>query len=733
MRFFRNRHLLACSVLFIILTGVLARLPRPALAVCLCAACVLFAAFFVLLIVKRTCYFLMLCALSIACLASCVLSFFYFGVYRASVERRVGEESEVNIFIEDDVSHTGYSSSYNVVIDDGKERFRATLECSYPSYFRRSEIYSGKVKFAPFDKYINDYPELTHKASLGIFICALSEEDNLKYTGSRANLRTLSLSLRDRLSEVFDRALDTEQAGLVKALLLADRGTLNKRIKRNFTALGLSHMLAVSGMHLSILTGFFYVLLRCLRMGKRSRIILTDIFIFAYMLVAGFPASLVRAGATAVAVSLGFFIGKRPDVLTCLCAACSVVCLVNPVSVYDVGFILSVSATFGITLIAEINESFLRRSRLRGPLKYIYTFLLVSAAALSFTLPCSVLSFSEFTAASLFTGFIFTPAVTAILFFAVMLLILSPLTHFAAAAGLLLNTVTGAAIFLSDRLAAFFPAGMSTSYPFIIISVLLFCILLAVIIVKAPKNPAFYALPLALFVFLTSICAPISDRRIADSLTVCEKNGADFLTLGSSDKSICIDISPSSGVSRAYAEYVNAHDRYASRYSAYIIANLYNKTPKYIESLTETKFIKKLYIPSGLEQTTLTLLRGSAEKCGTQIVEYEYGGQINEDGICIKINEPLYLKRSTRPVHRIEVGGSNALFCYLGAAYSETGAPVPDFPLIVCGSYGPKYKQEFDIAALIPSSAAEYNLSENASVYSGSTNVILNIEKERDR
>ena len=92
---------------------------------------------------------------------------------------------------------------------------------------------------------------------------------------------------RNKLSSYAEDACDKESAGLLSALLLGDKTTLDTKLNSDFRRIGISHILALSGTHLTILCGGLSALLSIFSINKRTRYIITSLFCIFFMLITG--------------------------------------------------------------------------------------------------------------------------------------------------------------------------------------------------------------------------------------------------------------------------------------------------------------------------------------------------------------------------------------------------------------------------------------------------------------
>jgi competence protein ComEC len=178
-----------------------------------------------------------------------------------------------------------------------------------------------------------------------------------------------SLGLRDRLSIVSEHCkqsilrhirplpLTRDEYALVAAMTLGEKSFLSRATKEEYSATGASHILALSGMHLSILIMLIkYLLPRKWRLGRRSRYLgdtLLIAFTVGYVLLTGAPLSLQRAAGMLILSTLllpPFSMRPKADSLNTLFLTTFLILCIDPLSLFDVGFQLSVSAILGILL-----------------------------------------------------------------------------------------------------------------------------------------------------------------------------------------------------------------------------------------------------------------------------------------------------------------------------------------------------------------------------------------------
>ena len=163
------------------------------------------------------------------------------------------------------------------------------------------------------------------------------------------SLRAWSIRLRYQLLARLDRVFG-ESSALPKALLLGEREALSEEDRQAFARVGIAHVLAVSGLHISLLVGALGLLLRPVLDGKKQ-LWLFGAFLLLYMLLLDFRASVVRASILTFAYLYVRTRGRGGDPLSALSLAFTAILLVSPTDLTNAGFQLSFAAAGGMTLL----------------------------------------------------------------------------------------------------------------------------------------------------------------------------------------------------------------------------------------------------------------------------------------------------------------------------------------------------------------------------------------------
>ena len=163
------------------------------------------------------------------------------------------------------------------------------------------------------------------------------------------SLRTWLIRLKYALVGRLDAAFG-EFAALPKALLLGEREALSEEDRQAFTRVGIAHVLAVSGLHISLLVSAIRLLVGRFLSG-RKQLWLFGVFLALYALLLDLRASVVRASILTFAYLYTRARGRKGDSLSALALAFMVILLISPVDLLSAGFQLSFAAALGIILL----------------------------------------------------------------------------------------------------------------------------------------------------------------------------------------------------------------------------------------------------------------------------------------------------------------------------------------------------------------------------------------------
>ncbi len=281
---------------------------------------------------------------------------------------------------------------------------RYTLNATFPEYpalkrgvsvvLRGAGEYEGKAgDVISFTTELAEAPSTLWYRSRGIILTAYGAKDIAFPSSGGYRFDRAAVSLREYLSRNIYAKLPERTAGLVSAMSLGLDGEIPAEIYTATSKAGVAHLLAVSGLHISIMAGFVASVLGRLRVGEKLSAVITMLLCFLFCVSAGFSASVSRALIMTCLTLAGRLISRRSDSLNSLGLALLSLSALRPEWVLGWGMWLSFGATAGIILYADkltkaaLGRLQTGRKALDSAAKYVSAGIGVSVAAHAFTLP----------------------------------------------------------------------------------------------------------------------------------------------------------------------------------------------------------------------------------------------------------------------------------------------------------------------------------------------------------
>lgn len=328
------------------------------------------------------------------------------------------------------------------------------------------DIVSCPVTFYVYDDL--EMSEVLNNYSNKIDIYAYTDSPMEIIGKDRSSIGYFVNLIREKISSVIYKFFTGDHAPFMEQVLIGVRGELDYDIVNSFRKSGMSHILAISGMHLVILVGVlekFFCLFKSHKIKTPVKTVFFVIFISAYMLVGGFGMSLLRSGFMLIAhyISMLFFSGAKPS--ENLGTAVVAVLIIDPFAACDVGFLMSVFACGAISFFTEPLKGFILsklRFRLPSFAEYFLETFCVSSVAFLSVLPVSSLVFGKISLISPISNLFacFFAEYSLIFGFIAILTGFIPFLGFAAHTFAFLASLCNLALF---KIAEFF-AGFSFSY-----------------------------------------------------------------------------------------------------------------------------------------------------------------------------------------------------------------------------------------------------------------------------
>ena len=245
--------------------------------------------------------------------------------------------------------------------------------------------------------------------------------------GTKQSFIKSAVGLRRTIRSVFIKYLDDDIAGIPIALLTGDKNYISDEFYSDIKMTGMSHALAVSGLHISVIALSIVSVLKAMKLGKRISAAAGLIVVVGMAAIAGFSGSIMRSGLMYFLIFFGDFFVRRADGLNSLGFAAVIMLSINPYNICNISFLLSSFATLGILLFADKLTAMLTLFKIGiKPLNAIYNYyasaLAVTLSAQVFILPFSLFYFGYISTISPIVNIVLSPIIYFALLFSLMML-----------------------------------------------------------------------------------------------------------------------------------------------------------------------------------------------------------------------------------------------------------------------------------------------------------------------
>ena len=220
--------------------------------------------------------------------------------------------------------------------------------------------------------------------------------------------------LKLAISKKYQKILGTREAGSLSAMVLGDKSNLDEEIKELYQENSISHLLAISGLHISLVAGAIYLFLKKLKISFSFPLISAGIILLIYGMFTGFSISTTRAVIMMCIFFFSFLIGRSYDLPSSLALTAIIIMLINHRVIYQSGFQLSFLAVIGIFYIMpELMYIFKLQDLNKKGVKKVF-FIILSSIICSIsiniaTLPVILVNFYELSLTGIILNIIVIP------------------------------------------------------------------------------------------------------------------------------------------------------------------------------------------------------------------------------------------------------------------------------------------------------------------------------------
>ena len=726
MGIFKKRYLFFINSVLILSTVVaLFLLPIAKLTVAL-SAIIAFMAICVIYIATKKRRIPSLIA-SICCMAVCVSlfsSYLFFDVFCNNQKSYAGKNLiiKATVLSEEYVGKniSGYDIFIEAIQTENVENagFRARLDCMYISELKPGDVLYADVEAALFENDINGYNMRHDKLSEGMCLSLTSyeESDYVIIDQDKHNFKVLLKGLNFNCAFRLKELIGGEEGNLASALLLGNKDDLSDESVRDFSRAGVSHILALSGLHTSILMGAIAFILKKLRVRRVPRAILLIFISLTYLALTGFAVSTTRCVLMLLCVYVSMIMCYLPDSLTSLSVSGALILVFSPGAVIDAGFWMSFAATFGIIVFApafdEATEKLFDKWKkaliLKRGTKYLLTLIVTCVFALLGLIIVLCIFTREYSKYSVISSVVLSLPCAAVITLSALLPIFAHIPF-----------INDGLLYLTRKSASFmldFCSDVSEkknisflfNYDFIEYFIILLFVVTFVALCFEFKKKWISPLVISFAIVLLCLNVIVCQSKMNDKVKMTYINvssQSDVIVLSKNGESVICDLSNGSNNSLSAAVGTLKEDN-SSEIRAIMLTSYNTYHISSTSKLFKGNIVREVWLPYPYDEDEYYVMSAvikNAEQNGVVVKMYSDDDMLVAFGEIEITLKNQYIERSSVPVTLLNLKCNDRHIVYASGAYSEFDdeyikESINSADILIIGARGPKVKSFYGLS-----------------------------------
>ena len=661
---------------------------------------------------------------AVALLVGSLASFLYFDLYFKAYNL-YEDQVEIVGTVEAVTESSSYTQRLLVKTESINGRPSFYRLYAYPTKTEARGIIEGtKISFkATIDGFSSD--SYTYNISKGIngYAGNISDLKILEYTEGGLSLKFSRL--RELLTRYTISLSDGDSGAIISALLLGERDYLPDQLRLDFKRIGISHILALSGMHLAILSLGMEKALLVLKVKKKARVTTISLFVLFYMALTGFSVSVVRAGFMLIISSVLYLLNRTKDSLTSLSVAVLIICLINPYSIMDISLWLSALATFGIIAFSEYSAGGEKPATKREAIiRYVALSIMASIFAISSTMAVSTISFGGMSILAPITTIIFSVLSEIIMYLGCIMMLIGWLIPI----GIIVSPLCKLMSLLAGMFSSIKFAYVSATFDFVVIAVLIYTAFFYLfLILKLKKQNRALAILTAAYIVITllpTVGTVVESRK--ETVAYYSDAKCDQMLIRSENE-VCLINSAQYDKNLAYASLDFLEDANVTYLDKYYLTHYSWSIDDELEVLLYNVIVDKIYIPEPRnddEETILKLVNKLVENHRAEIVVFQEYETVNIGKYSLNLlhSEPY----GSTSMNSFTIAKGDEVYTYISSGLLS-GTTSEQFMKyisltdhLILGEHGKKYKDRIylsdcyeDLDSIIIHSANVFLMQEN--------------------
>ena len=399
-------------------------------------------------------------------------------------------------------------SNTNIILDIYKmDSIKPDIELGY-------ELYAPVKARLPKHKYLtDDFDEQFYAQFNNVNWFVSTAAKNVKITKYKTTFSNIIEPVVKSIKHQIEIVFPSNCQAIINALITGDKSDLSSELKQAYSFTGTAHVLAVSGLHVGIISSIFALFLSYFD-NRKIKFVIFSILIIIYIIITGAQPSVIRAGIMAICVYYAYILERVINPINILSFVVLMFIIFDPLIIYSPGFQMSVSSVFGILFCYSTFSKTLTKliGEKTGFQKYLANSFAVTFSASLIVTPIVAYYFKVYSIISPISNLLIVPLISLAMIFAFISLFLSfiylPLGQFYGySTDFLINISNQINIFVSKL-----PFTYILSDRAVYISVLISIFLLYIFISKNKKMLYFRIIISILIISIVSHLLPASTK-----------------------------------------------------------------------------------------------------------------------------------------------------------------------------------------------------------------------------
>lgn len=370
-----------------------------------------------------------------------LIFFVFFSIFAFRIKYEI---QNMNIFIENTangentyicrrIKNISFKDDRVIIISEGMIYYLNKEEFHNDIFIGNKVIFKGKIEAIDSGTNPGEFDAKSYYMTKGIY-CRMTVKDYMIADKSYDIIGQFFFEVRYYISHKIDEIFVGSTAGIVKAIVIGMRGELDKNVYKTYQKNGIAHLLAISGLHVSLIgIGLYKLLRKILQRSFLCSACIAGGFLIFYGLIVGDSVSIVRAGTMLILYFIAEVVGRSYCLLSALSISAVIICLISPFELFGLSFQLSFGAVLSLGgPVAFIIKKFKPKEKDKNNNygEKLFKIFVVSIGVQLLTLPITLYYFYTFPIYAFLLNIIVIPLMSFVLYSALFSIFLNIINIF---------------------------------------------------------------------------------------------------------------------------------------------------------------------------------------------------------------------------------------------------------------------------------------------------------------